>query len=199
MPSMTDDDDDPFDVRRTACAGMGVTADTFWRSPGALRSDNPHAFAAAGLHAAAITRPHPIDAPHGVESPVGRVYDLDGWILLLGVGHDANTTVHLAENMAGVRYGLPKHATVLEHGRAVRYNYREVDHCCENFRLLDEWLGPKQRRGTVGYAEARLMRARDVIEAATMRLRSNETVFLHPRGVCTECDEARNSMEATSD
>jgi aminoglycoside 3-N-acetyltransferase len=113
MPSMSDDDEQPFDPQRTPCAGMGIVADTFWRMPGVRRSDSPHAFAAVGPHAAEITAPHPIDVPHGLNSPVGRAYDLDAEVLLLGVGHDANTTVHLAENIAGVRYKLPKYATVM--------------------------------------------------------------------------------------
>jgi aminoglycoside 3-N-acetyltransferase len=73
--------------------GMGVVADTFWRLPNVLRSDSPHAFAAQGPAAALITAPHPVGVPHGLDSPVGRVYELDGQVLLLGVGHDANTTI----------------------------------------------------------------------------------------------------------
>src|SRR5687768_15058749 len=112
---------------------MGIVADTFWRMPGVLRSDSPHAFAAVGPHAREITAPHPVHIPHGIDSPVGRAYELDGQILLLGVGHDANTTMHLAENLAGVRYRLPAHAMILREGEAVRCDYDEVDHCCANF------------------------------------------------------------------
>src|SRR5438552_1994108 len=43
MPSMSDDDDHPFDPERTACLGMGVVADNFWRIPDVLRSNSPHA------------------------------------------------------------------------------------------------------------------------------------------------------------
>jgi aminoglycoside 3-N-acetyltransferase len=113
MPSMTDDEDHPFDAKTTPCTGMGVVADTFWRLPGVLRSDSPHAFAAAGTRAARITAPHPIDLPHGPDSPVGRVHDLGGQVLLLGVGHDGNTTIHLAEYLAGVRYRRQKYAMVV--------------------------------------------------------------------------------------
>jgi aminoglycoside 3-N-acetyltransferase len=197
MPSMSDDDDHPFDPQATPCAGMGIVAETFWRMPGVSRSDSPHAFAAAGPHAAEITAPHPIDVPHGLDSPVGRAYDLDAEVLLLGVGHDANTTVHLAENVAGVRYKLPKYATVVRDGRVVRHHYHEIDHCCANFARLDSWLEARghQQRGFIADAPARLIAARDVVAAALEQLRENELVFLHPRGVCTECDEARASME----
>jgi aminoglycoside 3-N-acetyltransferase len=197
MPSMSDDDEHPFDPRSTPCAGMGIVADTFWRMPGVNRSDSPHAFAAVGPHAAEITAPHPVDVPHGLDSPVGRAYDLDAEVLLLGVGHDANTTVHLAENVAGVRYKLPKYATFIHDGQLVRHHYREIDHCCANFALLDSWLEARghQQRGFIAGAPARLASARDIVAAALDQLRENETVFLHPRGVCSECDEARASME----
>ena len=192
MPSMSDVDDVPFDPATTPCRDMGIVADTFRRMPGVLRSDNPHAFAAIGPRAAELTRPHPVDVPHGLDSPPGRAYELDAQVLLLGVGHDANTTIHVAENMAGVRYGIDHYVTIFENGAPKRVEYREVDHCCERFAQLDEWLGARQRTGDVGHGTARLMRSRDVVEAALRHLRENEQVFLHDAGVCEECDAARD-------
>jgi aminoglycoside N3'-acetyltransferase len=196
MPSMTDDDEHPFDARRTPCPGMGVVANTFWQQPGVLRSDSPHAFAASGPRAIAITAPHPADVPHGLDSPVGRVYERDGQVLLLGVGHDANTTIHLSEYLAGVRYRRKKHLMVLQDGEITRLEYGEIDHCCQNFNLVDGWLDARglQRRGRVGQAEARLICARDIVETVVERLRRRETTFLHPFGVDEECDEARASL-----
>lgn len=198
MPSMSDDDDHAFDRRRTPCSAMGIVADTFWRMPGVSRSDSPHSFAAIGPHAAEITAPHPVDVPHGPDSPIGRAHELDAEILLLGVGHEANTTVHLAENLAGVRYRLPKYATVMRDRQPVRQHYFEVDHCCANFALLDPWLEARghQQRGFVAGAPARLIGARDVVATALDHLREHETVFLHPPGACTECDEAWASIDA---
>lgn len=196
MPSMTDDDDHPFDARTTPCLGMGVLADTFWRLPGVTRSDSPHAFAAIGPEAARITADHPLDVPHGLNSPVGRVYELDGQILLLGVGHDANTTIHLAEALAGVRYRRPKSVPIVLAGRLTRYCYSEIDHCCVRFNLVDDWLdvARAQYRGRVGHGEARLTRSRRVVETVVSRLEENETVFLHEPGVDMQCDEARASI-----
>jgi aminoglycoside 3-N-acetyltransferase len=194
MPSMSDDDEVPFQPRSTPCRGMGIVAETFWRLDGVLRSDSPHSFAAKGPRAAAITAPHRIDVPHGLDSPVGRAFAFDAQVLLLGVGHDANTTLHLAENLAGVRYGKATHATEWSDAtgtNAVRRDYVEVDHCCQKFDQLDGWLAPdRQRLGRVGGGEARLMRARDVVDAALARLKEDETVLLHTPGVCPECDAA---------
>ena len=197
MPSMTDDDDHPFDALNTPCLGMGVTADTFWRLPVVLRSDSPHAFAAVGPRAERITSPHPIEPPHGTDSPVGRVLELAGHVLLLGVGHDANTTVHLAELLAGVRYRRRKYVTVLNEGALLRLEYEEIDHCCERFALVESWLKERrlQRRGIVGHAEARLVSARAVVDVVVEHLRVDDTVFLHPIGTDAECDDAWASMQ----
>lgn len=196
MPSMSDDDEQPFNPRMTPCLGMGVVANTFWHLPNVLRSDSPHAFAASGPHAARIMAAHPIDVPHGLDSPVGRVYDLDGQVLLLGVDHDANTTIHLAEYLAGVRYRRKKYLFLLQNGQPVRFDYEEIDHCCQNFQLVNQWLEARnlQRWGRVGHAEARLARSRDIVDVVVEHLQHDETVFLHPVGVDAECDEARASL-----
>lgn len=197
MPSMSYDDDHPFDKTRSHCAEMGIVADTFWRLPGVRRSDNNHAFAAIGPLAEKILAPHPLDFPHGLDSPVGRVYELDGQVLLLGVGHDSNTTIHLAESMAGVRYRRDNYLTILQGGNPVRFEFREIDHCCQNFALVDGWLEERglQKRGRVGHAEARLVRSREVVEVVVERLKENETTFLHPKGFDEECDDAWSSLE----
>ena len=192
MPSMSSDDDSLFDPKTTPCRDMGVVAETFWRSSGVLRGDSPHAFAAIGPRAEQITAAHPIDPPHGLNSPVGRAYKLDAQVLLLGVSHDANTTIHLAENLAGVRYRREKYVTILESGKPFRFEYREIDHCCQNFVFADHWLDGNrlQCHGMVGHGKARLARSRDIVNVVTERLRAKETVFLHPKGVCDECDDA---------
>lgn len=198
MPSMTDYDDPPFDPQQTPCMDMGIVAHTFWQLPDVQRSDSPHAFAARGPLAESITAPHPVDLPHGLDSPVGRVYEQSGQILLLGVGHDANTTIHLAESLGGVRYRRPTFALVRDGQRIVRVEFGEIDHCCQNFNLVDGWLDEHhlQRHGRVGYAAARLMLATDVVQVVTTQIAVNETVFLHPYGVDEECDEARASIGA---
>jgi aminoglycoside 3-N-acetyltransferase len=100
--------------------------------------------------------------------------------------------------MAGVRYRRRKYLTILSGGQPIRYDYNEIDHCCERFNLMDRWLeaAGRQLRGVVGHAEARVARSRDIVELALNRLRDNETVFLHPFGVDIECDEARGSITA---
>jgi aminoglycoside N3'-acetyltransferase len=202
MPSWSGGDDQPLDAATTAAAqDLGVVADTFWRLPGVRRSDHFFAFAAAGPHAEQILAdPLPLP-PHRPESPVGRVHELDGQVLLLGVGHDADTTIHLAEILAGVPYGVPKHCIAVEDGRPVRIEYRENDHCCQRFRLADNWLrdAGAQAEGNVGHAHARLVRSRDVVDTVVPRLRREPLLFLHgAEEGCAECDEARRTVDKAS-
>lgn len=197
MPSWAGDDGEPFDPAVTPAArDLGVVADTFWRLPGVRRSDHSFAFAAAGPEAERVTSdPLPLP-PHIRESPVGRVHELDGQVLLLGVGHDADTTLHLAELVAEVPYRVPKHLTVVRDGRPVRVEYGENDHCCQRFALADGWLRERglQHEGRVGHAHARLAHSRDIVREAGGRLGREPLLFLHPpEAGCADCDEARAS------
>ena len=202
MPSWGDDPDAVFDPQTSAAAAdLGVVADTFWRLPGVERSPHPQAFAAAGpLATRILTDPLPLP-PHIPNSPIGRVHECDGQILLLGVGHHANTTLHLAEIIAGVPYRLPNHCTVMEDGRAVRIDYGENDHCCERFALADDWLRARGllAEGFVGNAHARLLRAQDIVALACEHLAEDILVFLHPPADgCRDCDAARASIPPRS-
>lgn len=198
MPSWTSDDEAPFDpVTTPAAEDLGATAELFWRQPGVVRSDHLQAFAAIGPHAEAIVKTALPLPPHTPDSPVGRVHDLDGQVLLLGVGHDADTSLHLAELMAKVPYGIPRHCMVLEAGREMRIDYLENDHCCRRFALADDWLRAKalQAEGPVGHGMARMARARDIVGLAVEALRREPTIFLHdPIEKCPECDEARANI-----
>jgi len=180
-----------------ASKSLGVVAQTFWRIPGVRRSDHPHAFAAVGPRAEDLL-PDPFpDPPHGPASPVGRVWEADGQVLLLGVNHDANTTIHLAEVLGGAPYRVWKSHTVLIDGIPSRVHYQENDHCCERFVLVDAWLEASglQMQGTVGNAFARLTRSKAIVDRVAFQLRQDPLVFLHdPKHGCRECDLARASV-----
>lgn len=200
MPSWTGRDDVPFDPRTTpASSDLGVLADTFWRMPGVKRSAHPFAFAARGPRAEEVVSAPLTLPPHAPGSPVGRLHVLDGRVLLLGVGHDANTTLHLAELLAEVPYRVPHAFTELRDGVPARVEYGENDHCCRRFELADGWLRSAglQTEGQVGNAHARFFGSRDVVLLAVQRLLRDPLLFLHSAGEhCEDCDEARASVRS---
>jgi aminoglycoside N3'-acetyltransferase len=197
MPSMSYADDEVFDPRRSPCPEMGAVADHFWRRSGVLRSEHATAFAASGRRAAEVTAPHPLLPCHGPETPPARVAALGGSVLILGVGFDACTLVHVAETIAKVPYAVRHHMTVLRDGRPTRIEHTEPDHCCANFAKVGDALRAtgRLREGPVGAGRALLFRARDGLDAAQALLRDDPLVFLHPPGAaCGECDAARSSI-----
>lgn len=198
MPSWSSDDDRPYDPATTpAAADLGVTVELFRRRADARRTSHALAFTAVGRDADYIVgHPEPLPVMHP-GSPVARVHELDGKVLLLGVGHDANTTIHLAESRARVPYAAPKHFTVRTGGKLVRVDYTETDHCCQRFALADDWLRARglQREGPVGQGRARLIRSRDVVQVLCEQLARDPVIFLHtPDARCAECDLARSSI-----
>jgi aminoglycoside 3-N-acetyltransferase len=121
---------------------MGAIAECFRSWPGSLRSNHPtSSFTALGPNADRITGDHGDEYEGlGERSPLGRLYELDAQILLLGVGHDRNTSLHLAEARAGIAE-------------------QDSDRFPE---LMAGFTG--ERRGLVGSAEARLMAQRAAVD-----------------------------------
>ncbi len=197
MPTMTDGES-VFDPRSTPTEAMGITAELFWRQRGVVRSTHPGgSFAAAGPHAHRICAPQPLTPPHGPDSPPGRVHELGGHVLLLGVEHSESTVLHVAESIASVPYSVEHPCVVEVDGVAQRMTIAETDHCCAGFRRMDGWLRERglQHEGKVGHADAKLAAARDVLAVALEHLRRDALVFLCPPDAgCDECDVARASV-----
>jgi aminoglycoside 3-N-acetyltransferase len=77
---------------------MGAIPESFRKQNSTLRSYHPQvSFAARGKNAKFVTANHGLAYSLGEGSPLARVYDLNGFVLLLGVGHSNNTSIHQAE------------------------------------------------------------------------------------------------------
>lgn len=100
-----------YDKRITPTNTMGAVSEMFRQWSGTLRSDHPaRSVAAWGRYAQYLTENHDLSDIFGDSSPIGRLYELDGNVLLIGVGYDKNTSLHLAD----VRAEYPSKHTVME-------------------------------------------------------------------------------------
>lgn len=87
-----------YDKDITPTNTMGAVAEMFRKWPGTLRSDHPaRSVAAKGKYARYLTENHDLSNIFGEGSPIGKLYELDGYVLLIGVGYDKNTSLHLAD------------------------------------------------------------------------------------------------------
>lgn len=87
-----------YDPQYTPSREMGTIPEVFRTMPGVIRSSHPAlSFAAWGKNSKFVTGNHELTYSLGEQSPLARVYELDGEVLLLGVGFGNNTSFHLSE------------------------------------------------------------------------------------------------------
>ncbi|MEZ4729592.1 MAG: AAC(3) family N-acetyltransferase [Caldilineaceae bacterium] len=162
----------PFRPDLTETREMGRIPETFRKQGGVLRSSHPQtSFAAWGHHAQFVTADHALEEGLGERSPLARIYDLDGYVLLLGVGHDRNTSLHLAEYRATFpgKRTIPTAAPLLINGRRQWVAFQVLDYNDEDFVPIGAAFAEKiglVSQGKVGQATALLLPQRPLVAFA---------------------------------
>jgi aminoglycoside 3-N-acetyltransferase len=166
----------PFDpATARAVRDNSILAEFLRTWPGAQRSLNPEAsIVAVGGKADWITRDHPMNYGYGAGSPLAKLVEANGQVLMLGAPLDTLTILHYAEFVAKLRHKDVIHyqCPILRDGVKVWIDvqdYNTGDHHDDyTFEgIADAYLASGYRRkGKIGGADSYLFDAAHLVRFA---------------------------------
>lgn len=159
-----------FDPAYTAPTAMGKVAETFWKYPGVERSNHPHfSFTAWGKRKHEVLNHHALPYGLGENSPLGRMYDLDAKVLLIGTSFESVTAFHLAEYRISQQDLMTRGAPILEDGWRVWKEYQDIITREELFEQIGrDFLQSECRynHSQIGLANSYLLPMRESVDFA---------------------------------
>ncbi len=161
---------------------MGVLPRVLLRHPQARRSRHP-VLSFGGIHVddalAAQTLIDPL-------APVGVLAEQGGWVLLLGVDHTSNTSIHYGEKLAGrrqfVRWALTAHGT------------RELPGfpgCSLGFEAISKRVD--EIRLPLGNDTLRALPLAALLSAVQQAIKEDPLALLCQQETCERCPDVRRS------
>lgn len=161
-----------YDPNITHLRGMGEIANCFHRHPKTIRSPHPsHSFMAWGKHAREWMEEHPLKDSFGLSSPLGKMMQHPVKIVLIGVGYDSCTALHLAEYLAPGLTFSPQGAAIMQNGQRVWATYDMADVDSDLFPAIGEQFEVEHpnevRTGALGQATCKVIAMEPLIRFGT--------------------------------
>ena len=185
----------------TVHSQTGLITETLRKRPEAIRSLHPnYSVAAIGRDSEELTREHWKAESTGVGSPIDRIARSGGFILLLGVKHDTDSTMHVGEAYAEVPYrGVPfdpswsRTAKVrTPDGEIVTVDLHDEPGCSTGFGIIEMPLREKGliRDFKIDRAKCQLVKGQEVIATTVEILRQRMDALLCGNPQCLFCPRA---------
>lgn len=164
---------------------MGRIPEVLRRHPQAQRSSHP-IMSFAGVNAAHSLEAQTIEEPF---APIRMLVDQQGWVLLLGVDHTVNTSIHYAERQAGrkqfIRWALTPKGVQACPG---------FPGCSSGFQAVSLRLSEVVRRVQVGAAVIQAIPLADLVTVVFDWIAEDPQALLCAREDCERCNAVRAAL-----
>jgi aminoglycoside 3-N-acetyltransferase len=176
---------EPFKPDMPADKQMGIVPETFRRQSRTKRTSHPiQSF--AGIYADKFLAAQTLQNPLG---PIGALAEADAWVLLLGVDHTVNTSIHYAEKLAG-RKQFTRWALLPD--RIVECPGFPGDSA--GFDAIASDMIHLTRSVKAGDATIQAMPLRGLIQVVSDRIKADPLALLCQRQDCPRCNAVRESV-----
>jgi aminoglycoside 3-N-acetyltransferase len=161
---------------------MGVLPEVLRNHPRAKRTAHPiQSF--AGIRADGVLNTQTIHTPLAL---IGTLADRDGWVLLLGVDHRVNTSIHYGEKLAGriqfIRWALTRERVVECPG---------FPGDSEGFNAVAADVEKYTRRAEIGGALVQAVHLKSLLNVVVQKIREDPFALLCERRDCERCNAVR--------
>jgi aminoglycoside 3-N-acetyltransferase len=165
---------------------MGILPELLRRQPDARRSAHP-ILSFSAIHCNLALSAQTLSDPL---APIQALMDAAGWVLLMGVDHTVNTSIHLGERLAGrkqfMRWALTRRGVVACPG---------FPGCSDGFQDLDPVVEKFARRVQVGAAQITALPLVELVQAVKAELSRDPLALLCHRQACERCDTLRALLD----
>ncbi len=181
---------------------FGAIMEEVKRRPGVVESIHPRAsVAAVGGKATEVCQDHwKAEMAHTEGTPYARIGDLGGYVCLLGVDQDRNTTLHAVESMLRLSYlnRTQEHTFDTPEGEVTRsWDYFPGPH--RDFIGLDAMLRRQGivKLGRIGRSAVRLMKSKELVDYLFEFGKTHPDFALCDNPNCEACIDQRADLFRT--
>lgn len=165
---------------------MGIVPETLRQHPQAKRSVHP-IYSFAGVNADYALQAQSLEDPFG---PIRILTNRQGWVVLMGVDHTTNTSIHYAEQIAGrrqfTRWALTPQGIVECPG---------WPGCSYGFNQVTSRISAVTKEVLVGMGTIQAIPLQNLINTVVQMISEDPKALLCKDPSCERCDAVRNDVQ----
>ncbi|MBO4305439.1 MAG: AAC(3) family N-acetyltransferase [Lentisphaeria bacterium] len=180
---------------------LGILTTLLRNRPGAVIDPCPvGTLAALGKDGEKLFKDHwKAETAHGENTPFTRLADMGGYVCLMGVDQDRNTTLHAAEALLRLPYlGEVSAEFSTPAGKKITGNWKYYPGPHRDFIGLDRAFreSGKMKIARIGNSQIRLIKASDLLEIAVSLGKKDPAFVLCDNPACADCVKQRAAIFA---